>query len=208
MKSIRSSMLFKSVRSGHRGAGDASASGPRTVGQREIHSYPRSPLGKRASCPRGCTRSLCSLRACRRQSWSAKPAARRSQSCCRRQSRQKNLAEGSRLVLTRNEAGESFVSALYLGTRFELALFATCPRSQAPAAETAKLGPIAESAVSQVESKEIMRKRIRLQVRFRIFGVCSMWTRASRSCGFKPVLDPKAQLVGTALHERDARAYI
>lgn len=50
---------------------------------------------------------------------------------------------GSTLVLTRSQAGESFVSALYLGD-LGLSLHYSAPRSQAPA-ETAKLGPISVS---------------------------------------------------------------
>jgi len=53
------------------------------------------------------------------------------------------LGAGSTLVLTRNAAGESFVSALYLGD-LGLSLHYSAPRSQA-ATESAKLGPIAES---------------------------------------------------------------
>jgi hypothetical protein len=52
--------------------------------------------------------------------------------------------DGSRLVLTRNDAGESFVSALYLGD-LGLSLHYATPKAQAPAAETAKLGPIAQA---------------------------------------------------------------
>ena len=54
------------------------------------------------------------------------------------------LRDGSRLVLTRSSAGESFVSALYLGD-LGLALHYAAPRAQVSAAETAKLGPFAES---------------------------------------------------------------
>jgi hypothetical protein len=52
------------------------------------------------------------------------------------------LKEGSRLVLTRNDAGESFVTALYLGD-LSVSLHYGVPKAQA--AETAKLGPIADS---------------------------------------------------------------
>ncbi len=52
--------------------------------------------------------------------------------------------EGSRLVLTRNDAGESFVSALYLGD-LGLSLHYASPKVQTPAAETARLGPIAQA---------------------------------------------------------------
>jgi hypothetical protein len=55
-----------------------------------------------------------------------------------------NLRESGRLVLTRNDAGESFVSALYLGD-LGLSLHYPAPKSQVSAAESAKLGPIAES---------------------------------------------------------------
>ena len=48
---------------------------------------------------------------------------------------------GSTLVLNRNAAGESFVSALYLGD-LGLSLHYSAPRSLV-AAESAKLGPIA-----------------------------------------------------------------
>ena len=52
-------------------------------------------------------------------------------------------AEGSRLVLTRNDAGESFVSALYLGD-LGLSLHYATPKAR-PTAETARLGPIAQA---------------------------------------------------------------
>jgi hypothetical protein len=54
------------------------------------------------------------------------------------------LAEGSRLVLRRDESGESFVSALYLGD-LGLSLHYAPPKAQTTTAETAKLGPIADS---------------------------------------------------------------
>jgi hypothetical protein len=54
------------------------------------------------------------------------------------------LADSSRLVLTRNESGESFVSALYLGD-LGVSLHYATPKSQMPTSETAKLGPVAES---------------------------------------------------------------
>ncbi len=50
--------------------------------------------------------------------------------------------EDSKLVLRRDESGESFVSALYLGDLGVRLQFAP-PKAQTPAAETAKLGPIA-----------------------------------------------------------------
>ena len=53
------------------------------------------------------------------------------------------LSPGSTMVLTRTAAGESFVSALYLGD-LGLSLYYSAPRSQM-ATESAKLGPIAES---------------------------------------------------------------
>jgi hypothetical protein len=53
------------------------------------------------------------------------------------------LSNGSTLVLTRTQAGESFVSALYLGD-LGLSLHYSAPRSPM-ATESAKLGPIAES---------------------------------------------------------------
>ena len=53
------------------------------------------------------------------------------------------LSTGSTLVLTRTPAGESFVSALYLGD-LGLSLHYSAPRSPV-ATETAKLAPIAES---------------------------------------------------------------
>ncbi len=53
------------------------------------------------------------------------------------------LGAGSTLVLTRNTAGESFVSALYLGD-LGLSLHYSAPRSLVPA-ESAKLGPMADS---------------------------------------------------------------
>jgi hypothetical protein len=58
------------------------------------------------------------------------------------------LAEGSRLVLSHNASGESFVSALYLG---DLGLSLHYESSQARMAvpETAKLVPIAEARASK-----------------------------------------------------------
>ena len=53
------------------------------------------------------------------------------------------LSPGSTMVLTRTAAGESFVSALYLGD-LGLSLHYSAPRSPV-ATESAKLGPIAES---------------------------------------------------------------
>ena len=53
------------------------------------------------------------------------------------------LGPGSTLVLTRNQGGESFVSALYLGD-LGLSLHYSAPKSPM-ATESAKLGPIAES---------------------------------------------------------------
>jgi hypothetical protein len=52
------------------------------------------------------------------------------------------LKDGSHLVLTRNDAGESFVSALYLGD-LGVSLHYRLPKSQAT--ETAKLDPIPDS---------------------------------------------------------------
>ena len=54
------------------------------------------------------------------------------------------LKGGSQLVLTRNDAGESFVSALYLGD-LGLSLHYAVPKSQEVVAETAKLVPIAQA---------------------------------------------------------------
>ncbi len=54
------------------------------------------------------------------------------------------LTESSRLVLSQNERGESFVSGLYLGT-IGFSLQYAAPRGPMPASETAKLGPIADS---------------------------------------------------------------
>ena len=53
------------------------------------------------------------------------------------------LSTDSTMVLTRTAAGESFVSALYLGD-LGLSLYYSAPRSPL-ATESAKLGPIAES---------------------------------------------------------------
>ena len=53
------------------------------------------------------------------------------------------LTGNSRLVLTHNESGESFVSALYLGD-LGVSLHFAPPKPQA-SSETAKLGPIAEA---------------------------------------------------------------
>ena len=58
------------------------------------------------------------------------------------------LTPGSKLVLTRNDAGESFVSALYLGD-LGVSLHYALPKAQTAAAETAKLGPIADSQASK-----------------------------------------------------------
>jgi len=54
------------------------------------------------------------------------------------------LADSSRLVLSHNESGESFVSALYLGD-LGVSLHYAPPKAQVPASETAKLGPIADA---------------------------------------------------------------
>jgi len=48
------------------------------------------------------------------------------------------------LVLSHNESGESFVSALYLGD-LGVSLHYAPPKAQVPASETAKLGPIADA---------------------------------------------------------------
>jgi hypothetical protein len=53
------------------------------------------------------------------------------------------LGPGSTLMLNRNAAGESFVSALYLGD-LGLSLHYSAPKSQG-ATESAKLAPMAES---------------------------------------------------------------
>ena len=52
------------------------------------------------------------------------------------------LTDGSRLVLSHNETGDSFVSALYLGD-LGLSLHYASPKSQVVASETAKLGAMA-----------------------------------------------------------------
>ena len=130
MKSIRSSMLFKVRCPGHRRAGCIRHSRPCAVGHRKIHPYPRSPLGQRASVPREFTRSRCSLPSLPAAIMVGKTGgcADRNRVACRR-SRQKNSPTGSTLVLTRNEAGESFVSALYLGDLgLSSALFGTQDR--------------------------------------------------------------------------------
>jgi hypothetical protein len=54
------------------------------------------------------------------------------------------LVDSSRLVLSHNESGESFVSALYLGD-LGVSLHYAPPKAQVPASETAKLGPIADA---------------------------------------------------------------
>ena len=54
------------------------------------------------------------------------------------------LTDTSTLILTHDERGESFVSGLYLGD-LGLSLHYAAPKGQMPAAETAKLGPIADS---------------------------------------------------------------
>jgi hypothetical protein len=54
------------------------------------------------------------------------------------------LTGDSRLVLNRNESGESFVSALYLGD-LGVGLHYVPRKAQTTASETAKLGPIADS---------------------------------------------------------------
>ena len=54
------------------------------------------------------------------------------------------LMETSRLVLSHDARGESFVSALYLGD-LGLSLHYAAPKGTVPASETAKLGPIADS---------------------------------------------------------------
>jgi hypothetical protein len=57
---------------------------------------------------------------------------------------QEKVTGTSRLVLTQNERGESFVSALYLGD-IGLGLHYTQAKTGMPTPETAKLGPIAQS---------------------------------------------------------------
>src|SRR5216683_3862408 len=57
---------------------------------------------------------------------------------------EEKLTGTSRLVLSDNERGESFVSALYLGD-IGLGLHYAQPKTEMPAPGTAKLGPIAES---------------------------------------------------------------
>ena len=57
---------------------------------------------------------------------------------------EEKLTGTSRLVLSHNEKGESFVSALYLGG-IGLGLHYTQPKSEMSAPETANLGPITES---------------------------------------------------------------
>ena len=94
--------------------------------------------------------------------------------------------EGSRLVLTRNDAGESFVSALYLGD-LGLSLHYATPKAQTPAAETAKLGPIAQAASEPGRKKRKKRKRTGYKSAS-AFWCLAVWARASRSCGFQPVL--------------------
>ena len=54
------------------------------------------------------------------------------------------LTDSSSLVLSQDARGESFVSGLYLGT-LGLRLHYAAPKTQMPVAETAKLGPIADS---------------------------------------------------------------
>ena len=54
------------------------------------------------------------------------------------------LTDGSRLVLSHNEGGDSFVTALYLGD-LGLSLHYASPKSQVAASETAKLGAMAVS---------------------------------------------------------------
>jgi hypothetical protein len=54
------------------------------------------------------------------------------------------LTETSSLILSHDERGESFVSGLYLGN-LGLSLHYAAPKSQMPASETAKLGPIADA---------------------------------------------------------------
>jgi hypothetical protein len=51
------------------------------------------------------------------------------------------FTESSTLLLTRDESGESSVSALYLGD-LGMSLQYAPPKAQMPASETAKLGPI------------------------------------------------------------------
>ena len=53
MKSIRSSMLFKAVILAIGALAASAMSRPGAVRHRKIHPYPRSPLGQRASDPRG-----------------------------------------------------------------------------------------------------------------------------------------------------------
>jgi hypothetical protein len=57
---------------------------------------------------------------------------------------EEKLESTSRLVLSHNERGESFVSALYLGD-IGVGLHYGQPKTEMSAPETAKLGPITES---------------------------------------------------------------
>ena len=54
------------------------------------------------------------------------------------------LTDTSKLVLANDAAGDSFVSALYLG-ELGMSLHYAPPKAQVAAAETSKLGPIADS---------------------------------------------------------------
>ncbi len=54
------------------------------------------------------------------------------------------LTDTSKLVLAHDASGDSFVSALYLG-ELGMSLHYAPPKAQVAAAETAKLGPIADS---------------------------------------------------------------
>jgi hypothetical protein len=58
------------------------------------------------------------------------------------------LTEGSRLVLSHNASGESFVSALYLGD-LGVSLHYESSKARMAAPETAKLVPLAESRASK-----------------------------------------------------------
>jgi hypothetical protein len=58
------------------------------------------------------------------------------------------LSSGSTLVLSRSEGGESYVSALHLG-EIGLSLHYSAPRSLSPAAESAKLVPMAGSQLAK-----------------------------------------------------------
>ena len=136
---------FQNVRSGRRRCwARLSGSAHAQSRQRNIHSHPRNPLGRRASA----SRRLYVLAAISELAGADHGRQSRRRAVGNRVAAGNlygnDSTDGSKLVLTHDASGESFVSALYLGD-LGLSLHYATPKAQMPATETAKLGPIADS---------------------------------------------------------------